>query len=326
MRRREFVTLAGGAAVAWPFVAQAQQTVPIPHIAYLGASSPTNIDPRQIEQFKAGLTENGLIDGQNINVDYLWGEGSSNRLRQHAADLAKGNFAVIVTAGPQPLRALLDAKVKSPIVFAILNDPISDGFIQSLARPGWNVTGLSMSGTDLESKRLQILKDAVPALTKVLLLHDPSMGSTGLEEAKPSAGILGLEVVVAEVSDDDRFAEAFTGAVSQTVNGVVGMASPFFNFHRKRLVELSSQHQLPSIWEAAAYVRDGGLLSYGPSFSDMYRRAAGYVAKIIKGVRPSELPVEQPTRFELAVNLKTAKRLGLTLPPTLLGRADEVIE
>ncbi len=199
MRRREFVTLAGGAAVAWPFVAHAQQqTVPIPRIAYLGASSPTSIDPSQIEQFKAGLTENGLIDGQTINVDYLWGEGSSNRLRQHAADLAKGNFAVIVTAGPQPVRALLDPKVKSPIVFAILNDPISDGFIQSLARPGGNLTGLSVSGTDLESKRLQILKDAVPALTKVLLLHDPSMGSTGLKEAKPSAGTLGLEVVVAE--------------------------------------------------------------------------------------------------------------------------------
>jgi putative tryptophan/tyrosine transport system substrate-binding protein len=326
MRRREFVTLAGGAAIGWPFVAQSQQTIPIWHIAYLGASSPTNIDPRQIEQFKAGLTENGLIDGQNIKVDYLWGEGSSNRLRQHAADLAKGNFAVIVTAGPQPVRALLDAKVKSPIVFAILNDPISDGFIQSLARPGGNLTGLSMLGADLESKRLQILKDAVPALTKVLLLHDPSMGSTGLEEVKPSAGILGLEVVVAEVSDDDRFAEAFAGAVSQTVNGVVGMASPFFNFCRKRLVELSSLHQLPSIWEAAAYVRDGGLLSYGPSFSNMYRQSAGYVAKIIKGARPSELPVEQPTRFELAVNLKTAKRLGLTVPPTLLGQADEVIE
>jgi putative tryptophan/tyrosine transport system substrate-binding protein len=153
MRRREFVTLAGGAAIAWPFVAQSQQTIPIWHIAYLGASSPTNIDPRQIEQFKAGLTENGLIDGQNIKVDYLWGEGSSNRLRQHAADLAKGNFAVIVTAGPQPVRALLDAKVKSPIVFAILNDPISDGFIQSLARPGGNLTGLSMLGADLESCR-----------------------------------------------------------------------------------------------------------------------------------------------------------------------------
>jgi putative tryptophan/tyrosine transport system substrate-binding protein len=253
--RREFITLLGGAGAGWPFVAQAQQTVPIPHIAYLGASSATNIDPTPIAQFKTGLTENGLIDGQNIKVDYLWGEGSSNRLRQHATDLAKGNFAVIVTAGPQPVRALLGAKVKSPIVFAILNDPISDGFIQSLARPGGNLTGLSMSGTDLESKRLQLLKDAMPALTKVLLLHDPSMGSTGLAEVKPSAGTLGLELVVAEVSDDNRFAEAFAGAVSQTVNGVVGMASPFFNFHRKRLVELSSQHQLPSIWEEAAYVR-----------------------------------------------------------------------
>jgi putative tryptophan/tyrosine transport system substrate-binding protein len=327
MRRRDFVLLAGGVVVAVPFGAQAQQqAISIPHIAYLGASGPATIDPSQIEQFKAGLMENGLIDGQNINVDYLWGEGSLDRLRRHAADLAKGNFAVIVTAGPQPVRALLDARVKSPIVFAILNDPISDGFIQNLARPGGNLTGLSMSGSDLESKRLQILKDAVPALTKVLLLHDPSMGTIGLEEAKRGASTLGLEVVLADLSDDNRFAEAFAGTVSQPVSGVVGMASPFFNFHRKRLVELSLQYQLPSIWEAAAYVRDGGFLSYGPSFSDMYRRSAGYVAKIIRGVHPSELPVEQPTRFELAVNLKTAKALRLHVPPTLLGRADEVTE
>ena len=160
MTRREFVTLASSTAAAWPFMAEAQQqTGPIPHIAYLGASSPTIIDPHQIEQFKAGLTENGLIDGQNINVVYLWGEGSPDRLRQHAADLATRNLSVIVTAGPQPVRALLEAKVSSPIVFAILNDPISDGFVQNLARPGGNLTGLSMAGTDLESKRLQILKE-----------------------------------------------------------------------------------------------------------------------------------------------------------------------
>jgi hypothetical protein len=169
MTRREFVSLAGGTAVAWPLMARAQQqTVPI--IAYLGASSPAILDPRQIEQFKVGLRENGLLEGQNIKVDYLWGEGSPDRLRQHAADLAKRNLNVIVTAGPQPIRAMLEAKVNSPIVFAILSDPISDGFVQSLARPGGNLTGLSMVGTDLESKRLQILKDGVPAVTKVMLL------------------------------------------------------------------------------------------------------------------------------------------------------------
>lgn len=188
MTRREFISLASSVTVTWPFVAQAQQQAgSIPRIAYLSASSPTTTDQRQIEQFKAGLTENGLIDGQNINVEYFWGEGSSERLRQHAADLGQRNLSVIVTAGPQPVRALVEAKVKSPIVFAILSDPIGDGFIKSLAQPGGNITGLSTSGTDLESKRLEILKDAVPALTKVMLLHDPSMGTTGLEEAKRGA-------------------------------------------------------------------------------------------------------------------------------------------
>jgi putative ABC transport system substrate-binding protein len=217
MTRREFVSLAGGTAVAWPLMAQAQeQTVSTPRIAYLGASSPAVLDPRQIEQFKVGLTENGLIDGQNIKVDYLWGEGSSDRLRQHAADLAKRNLSVIVTAGPQPVRALLEAKVSSPIVFAILSDPIGDGFVQSLARPGGNLTGLSMVGTDLESKRLQILKDAVPAVTKVMLLYDPTMGSTiGLEEAKSSAPGLGLEILIDEVADVDKLASRGCAAKSK---------------------------------------------------------------------------------------------------------------
>ena len=328
MTRREFVLLAGGTAVAWPLIAQAQQqTVPIPRIAYLGASSPAILDPRQIEQFKVGLTENGLIDGQNIKVDYLWGQGSPDQLRQHAADLAKRNLSVIVTAGPQPVRALLEAKVSSPIVFAILSDPISDGFVQSLARPGGNLTGLSMVGTDLESKRLQILKDGVPAVTKVMLLHDPTMGSTiGLEEAKSSARGLGLEILVGEVVDVDKLPDIFTEAVRQNVNGVAGLASPFFNFNRKQLVDLCSQYRLPSIWEAIAYIRDGGLISYGPSFPDMYRRSAGYVAKILKGAKPSELPVQQPTRFELAVNLQAAKTLGVSLPVSLIGQADEVVE
>jgi len=324
MTRREFVLLAGGTAVAWPLMAQAQQTAPIPRIAYLGASNPA-IVTREIEQFKVGLAENGLIDGQNIKVDYLWGEGSPDRLRQHAVDLAQRNLSVIVTAGPQPVRALLEAKVSSPIVFAILSDPISDGFVQSLARPGGNLTGLSMVGTDLESKRLQILKDGVPAVTKVMLLHDPTMGSTiGLEEVKSSARGLGLEIFVGEVADVDKLADIFTEAVRQNVNGVAGLASPFFNF--KRLIDLCSQYRLHSVWEAIAYIRDGGLLSYGPSFPDMYRRSAEYVAKILKGTKPSELPVQQPTRFEPGVNLKTAKTLGVTLPVSLIGQADEVVE
>jgi len=184
-----------------------------------------------------------------------------------------------------------------------------------------------MVGTDLESKRLQILKDGVPAITKVMLLYDPTMGSTiGLEEAKSSARGIGLEILVGEVADYDKLADIFAEAVRQNVNGVSGLTSPFFNFNRKRLIDLCSQYRLPSIWEAIAYARDGGLISYGPSFADMWRRSAGYVAKILKGTKPSELPVQQPIRFELAVNLKTAKTLGVTLPASLIGQADEVVE
>jgi putative tryptophan/tyrosine transport system substrate-binding protein len=247
-------------------------------------------------------------------------------LQQLAAELAQRDLDVIVTSGPQPVRALLATKTKTPIVFAILSDPISDGFVQSLARPGGNITGLSMSGTDLESKRLEVLKNAAPTLNKVMILHDPSLGSTGLSEVKTAARFLGLELFVVETSDDAKFAETFAGVAAQGVNGVATMASPFLNFQRKRLIALAAQYHLPSIWESSAYVRDGGLLSYGPSFPDMYRRSAGYVAKILGGRKPADLPVEQPIKFELAVNVQTAKNLGLEIPPTLLVRADEVIE
>jgi putative tryptophan/tyrosine transport system substrate-binding protein len=325
--RREFITLLGGAEVAWPCIVRAQQaTGRMPHIAFLSLQSPTTLEPRHIEQFKVGLVENGLVEGQNITVDYFWGEGSTERLLQLATELAQRNLDVIVTSGPQPLRALLATKTKTPIVFAILSDPIGDGFVQSLARPGGNITGLSMSGTDLESKRLEVLKNAVPTIDKVMILHDPSMGSTALSEVKTGARFLGLELIVVETSDDAKFTETFAGVAAQGVNGVATMASPFLMFQRKRLIALAAQYHLPSIWESSAYVRDGGLLSYGPSFPDMYRRAAGYVAKILGGRKPDDLPVEQPIKFELAVNLQTAKTLGLEIPPTLLVRADEVVE
>jgi putative tryptophan/tyrosine transport system substrate-binding protein len=327
MRRREFITLVGGAVAAWPLAGRAQQTMGrVAHIAYLGALSPTTLDPRQIEQFKAGLVENGLIEGQNITVDYLWAEGSIERMQQLAAELVRRDLDVIVTAGPQPMHALLATWTKKPIVFAILNDPISDGFVQSLARPGGNVTGLSMAGTDIEGKRIEVLKDAVPAVTKLMILHDPTMGATALADVKAVAKSLALQFIVSEVDDPANLTEIFAAAKAQGANGVTTMASPLLNFQRKRLIELAARHRLPSIWEASAFVRDGGLLSYGPSFADMYRRSAGYVAKILGGRRPEDLPVEQPVKFELAVNLKTARTLGLAIPQSLSLRADEVIE
>jgi putative ABC transport system substrate-binding protein len=327
MRRRDFITLLAGTAAAWPLAARAQQGARrVAHIAFLVPQSHESLDPRQIEQFKAGLAENGLIEGQNISVDYLWADGSVERTRGLAAEVARRDLDVIVTSGPQAMHAIVATGTQTPIVFAILSDPIGDGFVQSLARPGGNITGLSMSDTDLESKRLEILKDAFPTLAKVMILHDPSMGPQGLSVVQADAQALGLQSVVFDAAEGAKLADIFAAAVAQGVNGLAAMASPLLYFQRKQLAVLAAQHRLPSIWESSAYVRDGGLLSYGPSFADMYRRSAGYIAKILSGRKPADLPVEQPVKFELAVSVQAAKALGLTVPPTLLAIADEVIE
>jgi putative ABC transport system substrate-binding protein len=326
MNRRDLITLLGGAA-AWPLAARAQQAARrVARIALLVTQSRESLDPRQLDQFKVGLAENGLIEGQNISVDYLWADGSPERLTELAAEIAGRDLDVIVTAGPQAMSAIVRTRTKTPIVFAILGDPIGDGFVQSLSHPGGNITGLSMSDADLESKRLEILKDAFPAVAKVMILHDPSAGSRGLSAVEAAAQALGLQSVVFDAAEATKFADIFIAAVAQGVNGLAAMASPILYFQRKQLTALAAAHQLPSIWESSAYVREGGLLSYGPSFADMYRRSAGYVAEILGGRKPADLPVEQPVKFELAVNLRAAKALGLAMPPMLLVRADEVIE
>jgi putative tryptophan/tyrosine transport system substrate-binding protein len=330
VKRREFIALFGSSVAietfGLPLVAKAQPANRVARIAYLGASSPSILDPRQIDGFKQGLRENGLIEGRNIVVEYLWAEGDEDRLKRLAGELAQRNLDVIVTAGPQAVHALMSTGTTVPIVFAIVGDAIGNGVVTSLSRPTGNVTGLSMSNTDLESKRIEILKEASPAITKIMVLHDPSSGPAGLPEAAIAARALSVELDVVEANHPDQFNGAFVDATRRGANAIATFASPFFNFHRKQLIELATQNRLPSIWEAVAYVKDGGLLSYGPSFSDMYRRSAGYVAKILNGAKPADLPVEQPIRFELAVNVKTAKAFGLTVPPTLLARSDEVIE
>jgi ABC-type uncharacterized transport system substrate-binding protein len=326
MKRRDFI--AGlGSALAWPRAASAQPlNSRVSHIAYFGGTSPSALDPRQIEQFKRGLTDNGLIESTNITVEYLWAEGSHERLTHLAADLAGRDLDLIVTAGPQPVRALLAAKVQAPIVFAIYTDPIADGIVDSLARPGKNITGLSMADSHLESKRLEILKDAIAGLKRIAILHDPTSSASELVDARTGASNLGLEALIFEAGDPAQFEDVFAKAADEGANGLAATASPFLNFHHRKLIELAGRYSLPSIWESSGYVRDGGLLSYGPSFPDMYRRAAGYVARVLRGAKASELPVEQPIKFEFAVNLETAKSLGVTIPGSLLARADEVIE
>jgi putative ABC transport system substrate-binding protein len=204
---------------------------------------------------------------------------------------------------------------------------LATGSSKAWPTPGKNLTGLSMANSYLESKRLEFLKEAFPALKRVAILHDPTASSSSeLNDAQSGARALGLEAVIFEAADPARFDSIFAAAASQGVNGVAGMASAFLNFHHQRLIELATRYRLPSIWESSGYVRDGGLLSYGPSFPDMYRRAGGYIAKILRGTKASDLPIEQPIKFEFAVNLKTAKTLDLVIPATLLTRADEVIE
>jgi putative ABC transport system substrate-binding protein len=324
MRRRDLLKFVSGAALALPLCAHAQQR--IAHIAYLGALSAATLDPRQIEAFSEGLRENGLIEGRNIVVDYFWADGKEDRLRELANELAKQPLDVIVTAGPQAVLALKATGTTTPIVFAVVGDPVGNGVVESIARPGGGVTGLSMSDSDLESKRIEILKETVPGVKRIMILHDPSMGPSGVAEATAAARALGAETDIVHLRDLGQFDRMFAEAVARGADGIAELASPFLNFHRKQLIALAERYGLPSIWEGAVYVRDGGLLSYGPSFPDMYRRSAGYVAKILSGSKPADLPVEQPTRFELALNLKAARALGVTVPLTLLARADEVIE
>ena len=326
MRRRQVLGILS-AAVAWPALVRAQQAGSrVARIAYLGPSGANILDPRQIEQFKIGLAENGLIPGQNVTVEYFWADGSLDRLKELAAELGRRDLDVIVTVGPQAIRFLQATGTKTPIVLAVIGDILADRIVDSLARPNGNVTGLSMSNADLESKRIQLLKEAVPAVTRLLLLHDPSMGPAGLAEAQNAARSLAIESLVIEAADPSQFDAVFAEAMKAGVNGIAAMASPILNRHRKPLIALVAQNRLPSIWEAGIYVRDGGLLSYGPSFADMYRRSAGYVAKILAGAKPEDLPIQLPVKFELVVNLQTARALGRDIPATLLARADEIVE
>jgi putative ABC transport system substrate-binding protein len=326
MRRRDFISALIGTGI-WPGMAAAQRSsARLPRVAYLGPSSPDILDPRQIRQFKDGLVENDLIAGENVTVEYYWAEGSLDRLRDLATKLGRQNFDVIVTVGEQSFRFLKAAQTRSPIVLAVIGDIVADGIVDSLARPSGNVTGLSMSNKDLEGKRIEILKEAVPAVTQLMILHDPSSAPSKLAEAQTAATRLSIETLVFETADPAAFDGAFTKAAKAGANGLAVTASSILNRHREPLIELARRHRLPSIWEASIYVRDGGLISYGPSFADMYRRSAGYVAKIIKGARPEELPIQLPTKFEMAINLRTAKDLGLEVPATMLARADEVIE
>jgi ABC-type uncharacterized transport system substrate-binding protein len=326
LRRREFITLLGGAPIAWPLIARAQQPATLPTIGFLGQSTPV-VESQRLNAFLKRLRELGWIEGRTVAIEYAWGQGSSERFAEIAADFVRLKVAVIVTSGTANVIAAKQATSVIPIVFAVAGDPIANNLVASLARPGGNVTGLSTLATDLAGKRLELLREAVPGLRRLATIGnvDNSLAVLEMSEVQAAAGRFGLEAATLEIRRAEDIAPAFE-ALKGGADALYVVADPLANTNRARIHTLAMGARLPAIYNAREHVEAGGLMSYGPNFPDLYRRAAEFVDKILRGAKPADLPVEQPTRFDLVINLTTAKALGLDVPPTLLARADEVIE
>jgi putative ABC transport system substrate-binding protein len=313
--------------------AEAQRSAgQVPRIGLLSNSSrsttPSPARPQEREAFLRGLRELGWIEGQNVSVEYRWAEGNPDRLPALAAELVQAKVDVIVAAGIAGIRAAQSATSTIPIVFVILNDPVDVGLVKSLARPGGNATGMASQFEELITKQLQLLKEAVPNVSRIALLgYEHSTVSGGLlRAAETAARRLGLTPQILKVADVSEFENAFRAARNGQAAAIQVMPSPFFSAHRQRLIVLAARYRLPASYEFKNYVEDGGLMSYGPNINEMFHGMARYVDRILKGANPGDLPIERPTKFELVINLKTAKALGLAIPQTLLLRADQVIQ
>jgi putative ABC transport system substrate-binding protein len=423
MERRTFMTLVSGGLLAVPLTAQAQQAGKVFQVGFLGTATPSLMSA-WLTAFREGLRERGYVEGKNISMQYRWGEGKPERFPGLAAELIKLKVDVIVTSGPQAVRAVQHATTTIPIIMAVIENPVELGFVTSLAHPGGNITGLSFQDSELVTRRLQLLKEVVPDVIRVGVLWNPTGGDRTLKAVEVAATSLGLSLQILNVRVAEDLVGAFEAAKQKRAQAVVQLASPFFAAHRKTILDLSAKSRLPTTCQERTFVVDGclmasrfaclvdpataeqpfreeadtaakrrgatlhfvevraatdvakafsamgstrvdaviifggpalwsyrkqiadlarksrlatayryregpearGLMSYGPSLIDSWRRAATYVDKILRGAKPADLPVEQPTKFELVINLKTAKVLGLTIPPALLGRADEVIQ
>jgi putative tryptophan/tyrosine transport system substrate-binding protein len=306
--------------------AEAQQPGKVPRIGYLITSSPSAIAPR-MEAFQQGLRELGYVEGKNIVIERLHAEGKLDRLPELAAELVRLNVDVIVTSGPTATRPAKGATSTIPIVMTFDDDPVGSGFVASLARPGGNITGLSTLAPEISGKQLELLKEIVPRLSRVAVFGTSTRQGTAqaLKEMELAAGALAVKLQYLDIEDPNDIETAFRAAIKGRADALLVLQSPVFNSQRAQIADLAQKSRLPAAYPRREFVEDGGLMSYGASISDLDRRAATYVDKILKGAKPSDLPVEQPIKFEFIVNLKAAKQIGLTIPPNVLARADKVI-
>jgi putative ABC transport system substrate-binding protein len=313
--------------LALPFLARAQQAKKIPRIGWLEHSSPNPEVLRLIELFRQGLRDLGWFEGQNVAIEYRYAEGKTERLSELAAELVRLKVDCIVTAGGQPTEAAQQATKTIPIVMAVSGDPVAQGFVASLARPGGNITGLSILSPELSGKRLELLKEAVPGLARVGVLRIPPKAHIqAWKELEAAARSLRLKLQPLEVRGPDDLAKLFQAAVKERAQGLLTLPHALFaRDYRTMIVELAAKHRLPVMYDHKEFSKVGGLMSYGPDVDDNFRRAAVYVDKILKGTKPADLPVEQPMKFEFIINLKAAKQIGVTIPPNVLVRADKVI-
>jgi len=326
MDRRQLFVVLGTCALAVPFAVRAQQQR-VYRIGFLGNSTAA-LEANLVGPFREGLRDLGYVEGRNIVIEYRWAEGKYERFPELIAELVALNVDIIVTAGTPAALAVKRAMVRIPLVMAAVGDPVGTGLVASLARPGGNFTGLTAIAPDLEGKRLELLREVVPKVSHVSFLLNPenALQTASEKQARAAAEVLHVDVQFVGVREVSHFDQAFDTIAKERPDALIVLADRVFLHNRARIVDFAARNRLPAVYPYRELVEAGGLMSFGPNYADMHRRAATYVDKILKGAKPADLPVEQPTKFELIINLKTAKALGLTIPQSVLIRADEVIQ
>jgi putative tryptophan/tyrosine transport system substrate-binding protein len=324
MKKKIFFSAVAILILASVYFADAQQPKNVPRIGFLAPATRTGYQ-HQTDAFLQGLRELGYVEGQNIVIEYRWADGNFERLPELAAELVRLKVDVIVAPGVQAVRAAKQSTTTIPVIFPTVGDAVASGLVASLARPGGNITGLTILSPELSGKRLELLKEAFPRLSRVAVLLDPRQPPLSFKEAQTAGKSLGLKLQFLEVRDAADVESVFSAMSRARADALITLPHPFLQVHQRQILELVAKSRVPAMYQAADWVERGGLMSYGPDHLDNYRRATVFVDKILKGTKPADLPVEQPKKFEFVINLKAAKQIGLTIPPNVLARADKVI-